>query len=556
MIEQLYTDIDLTPILGFASYLPNAVFAQLLNIRNKVVMFTTGNRFGKTLAMTRAYGAYPILGLCPIADHNIKPEDKCRTIRFAAELLPEDKDNEVKNTVYPQLKQQLVVGLIKKDITSRTPVITVQPMLGGKPAHLEFVSYGQSSQAQAGVERRAIVTDEVCPYEFYEESLPRLATTNGQFIAGCTPVDAGWMYTELYERARFYIRTPIVREYLAKQMGQKYKEVEKTDSKSDICVLQAATDDNPIWKLMIERKKQDIKEGLISKEDFPFETVSEYLDSVFMYDDPDTIAMRRYGIFRQITGAVHKEFSWNTHVIEGKKYFPNGIPKKGIFARSIDYHQSVPWAIIFCYLSEDDELFIWDEMNPDPHGWTTYSICKEMMAKSLDYSFRVNLIDKLANETQTNVVTVNRTATDEINAILREHGRLAYDKDTAFIAWDDKTTIGEAKVSERLINAKICGKPFNNLQMVNGKKVRIPTMWIFDNCKQMPLSLKNWKMESWVDRDSVVTKDPKDKRESKWSHFNCALECVLKDSRFKVRNYSYAPRSDFERAHYFQGSVR
>ncbi len=178
------------------------------------------------------------------------------------------------------------------------------------------------------------------------------------------------------------------------------------------------------------------------------------------------------------------------------------------------------------------------------------------MAKSLDYSFRVNLIDKLANETQTNVVTVNRNATDEINAILREHGRLAYDKDTAFIAWDDKTTIGEAKVSERLINAKICGKPFNNLQMVNGKKVRIPTMWIFDNCKQMPLSLKNWKMESWVDRDSVVTKDPKDKRESKWSHFNCALECVLKDSRFKVRNYSYAPRSDFERAHYFQGSVR
>ena len=502
-------EIDWSPYLGFIDYIDNPVFQTLLGLRNKIVLVVTGNRFGKTRSLTRAM-IYRGMGLSPISEHNIKPEDKCRVIRFASEIMPEDKDHEVKNTVYPFLKSQLPGVMLIKDITARSPVMTFKPMLGGKPAQFEFTSYGQSTQAQAGSERRVIVPDEVCPYDYYEESMPRLATTNGQFMVGCTPVEAGWMYTEIFERARMYVRTPTVREFLKKQYGQKVRQVEKTDSKSDICVLQAATDDNPIWEIMIAKKKQEVKDGIIKLEDFPYDTVSQYLDSVFMYDDPDTIAMRRYGIFRQITGAVHKEFQWNLHVIDGRGYFPDGVPKKWRFGRTIDYHQSVPWAIIFAALSEEDELFIWDEMNPDPHNpdYTTYGICREMLHKSKDYSYRVNLIDKLANETQPNVVTINKTTTMEINAFLRENGRLSFDKDTPFEAWDDKTTTGEDRVRERLINSKICGKPFNNMQKVDGVEKRLPTMWILDNCKQTALSLKNWKMETWIDRDSVVTKDP------------------------------------------------
>ena len=555
MADDRFAEVDWSPYLGFIDYIPNPVFDTLLNIRNKVLLFVTGNRYGKTKSLVRAKGVYPVIGACPIADHNIKPEDKCRVIRFAAELLPEDKDHEVKNTVYPQLKYQLPGTLIKKDITARSPVITVQPMLGGKPAQLEFVSYGQSAQAQAGVERKTIIVDEVCPYEFYEEALPRLATTNGQLCAGLTPVEAGWMYTELYERARMYVRTPTVREFLQRQYGQKVKQVEKTDSKQDICVLQAATDDNPIWPLMLKAKKDEITRGIISIEDFPFDTVGEYLDSVFMYDDPDTVAMRRYGVFRQITGAVHKEFSWQVHVRNLNKYLPDGRPPaKWKFARSIDYHQSVPWAIIWAALSDDDELFIWEEMNPDPHNYTTVGVCMEMLDRSLDYSYRINLIDKLANETQPNVTTVNRTTTMAINDFFREKGRLNWNADTAFEAWDDKTTTGEDRVRERLINAKICGKPFNNLQKIDGREQRLPTLWIGDNCRNMALSLKNWRMESWIDKDAIILKDPKDKKENKWSHFNKALECLLKDSRFKVQNFSYRPRyEDLKPKQYFHG---
>ena len=553
--DALY-EVDWSPYSGYVDYIPNAVFSTLLELRNKIVLLVTGNRLGKTKALTRLM-VYRALGQSKYADHNIKPEDKCRVIRFGAELLPEDKDNEARNTVYPQLKYQLPSTMIKKDITARSPMVTYQPVMGGKPGVFEFVSYGQSSQAQAGVDRRAIVVDEVCPYDFYEESLPRLATTNGQFLAGATPVEAGWMYAEIYERARMYVRTPAVRAFMKKQYGQDVKQVEKTDSNKDICVIQAASDDNPIWELMIQAKKDEIKKGLIKLEDFPFLTVGEYLDSVFMFDDPDTVAMRRYGIFRQITGAVHKEFSWPVHVINPQQYFHGRMPEEWKFARAIDYHQSVPWAIIWAALSEDDELFIWEEMNPDPHNYTTGGICAEMLDKSLDYSYRVNLIDKLANETQPNVTSVNRTTTMEINSFFREKGRLNWNGDTAFEAWDDKTTTGEDRVRERLINAKICGKPFNNLQKIEGKEQRLPTLWIFDNCRQMALSLKNWKMESWIDRDSIITKDPKDKKENKFSHFNKALECLLKDSRFKVANYSYIPREDrLSPGRYFQGAAR
>jgi hypothetical protein len=546
-------EIDWTPYLGFLDFIPTPVFDTLLELRNKIVLFVSGNRLGKTRLLTRAM-IYRAMGRSPYADHNIKPEDKCRVIRFASEIMPEDKEHEVKNTVYPFLKSQLPGNMLIKDITARSPVMTYHPGLGGKPGQFEFTSYGQSTQAQAGAERRVIVPDEVCPYEYYEESLPRLATTNGQFMVGCTPVEAGWMYTEIYERARMYVRTPIVRAFLLKQYGQKVKQVEKTDSKSDICVLQAATDDNPIFELMVAAKKKEIKEGLIKLEDFPYDNVSEYLESVFMYDDPDTVAMRRYGVFRQITGAVHKEFQWSIHVIDGKKYFPNGIPDNWKFARMIDYHQSVPWAIVWIALSPEDEAFVWDEMNPDPHTYTTLGICKEMMDERTergDHRYRINLIDKLASEKQVNT---NTSTTEDMNRIFREWGRLNFDKDTCWESWDDKTTKGEDKVRERLINAKICGRPLNNLQKIDGKEQRLPTLWIFDNCRETARSLKEWKMEQWLERDSIILKDPKDKKENKFSHFNKCLEAVFKDSRFKApTEYMPTGRERLYERTFFQG---
>ena len=65
-------------------------------------------------------------------------------------------------------------------------------------------------------------------------------------------------------------------------------------------VLQAATDDNPtLSRTAIEKK--------------------------YIYDDPDTLATRRYGVFRQTTGRLYNDFNFGIHVIDFMKYFNNGI---------------------------------------------------------------------------------------------------------------------------------------------------------------------------------------------------------------------------------------
>ena len=349
---------DWAPYEGFSGYIGNEVFSTLLSVRNRIVLLLSGNQWGKSLSLTRL-AIYRYMGLSGIPSHNIKPEDKIRTCRFASEMLPTDSDNEVRHTVYPALKTQLPSSMLLKDITIRNPVMSIQPLLGGKPAHFEFVSYGQSAQSKAGQQRRFIIADEVPPYEFHEESMPRLAASDGQIFYGMTPIEAGWTYEEIYERARTYYRTQCVRDFLFKSMGQKFPAVEHTDSLKDICVIQAASDDSPIYKVMLEARKQEIKEGKITKSDFPYETVSEYLDSIYMYDDPDSVAMRRYGVFRQITGAVHKEFNAGIHVIPEKRHFSDGVPKQWKRARMIDYHQAVPWAISFVAISPDNEVFVY-----------------------------------------------------------------------------------------------------------------------------------------------------------------------------------------------------
>jgi len=60
-------------------------------------------------------------------------------------------------------------------------------------------------------------------------------------------------------------------------------------------------------------------------------------------------------------------------------------------------------------------------------------------------------------------------------------------------------------------------------------------------------------METWTDRDSIVLKDQKDKKEGKWSHFNKCLEALLKDSRFRARTVYEDNYRDRSFDSYFKG---
>jgi len=124
--------------------------------------------------------------------------------------------------------------------------------------------------------------------------------------------------------------------------------LEKTDSTFDIAVVQGAMDDNPT----------------LSKSD-----IEALMDGI---DDPDAYLIRRYGIFKQVSGRIFKSFDWNVHYIPKDKWFPEGIPHNWAHFRGIDYHEHINWACGFVAISPWNEAFVYNEFNPSPENMITY----------------------------------------------------------------------------------------------------------------------------------------------------------------------------------------
>ena len=58
--------------------------------------------------------------------------------------------------------------------------------------------------------------------------------------------------------------------------------------------------------------------------------------------------------------------------------------------------------------------------------------------------------------------------------------------------------------------------------------------------------------EQWLRK--ALEKDPKDKKENKWSHFNKCIEAILKDARFRASPYEYSFNRDMtDPKRYFRG---
>jgi hypothetical protein len=487
-----------------------------------------GNRFGKDYHMEGLYLFKMIAGLLPIERFNMRPADKVRTIRLAAENLPTDKDAEVSSPIYPIIKRLFPKSWIKKDITMRNLVMILNDPQGGKEIFLEFVSYSQDVQAGSGVSRKAIFCSELPPYAFLEEQKPRLLEAGGRLIVSLTSTNANYMYNEFFENARIIVRTPAVVGAYKKYLGKDVKKVEKTDSPHDIGVFMAATDDNPIWPDIIEQQ------GLKM-------TVDEYISTYIVGDDPDLVPMRRYGIMKQIGGAIFKDFQWDIHFIGANSTFPNGVPHDWRHGRMIDYHEENPWACIWLALSPENEAFVWKELSPSPANNTILPIAESIGNMTGDYKSHVDLMDPLGAKNQP---SVSISVMQDMNRKFLELKRQGRGTGGLWQSWDTKSTKGRDAVKERLKNARLCGKPFNNKIVRDGRTEILPTLWILDNCKETALSLKNWRLKENKDANARVEKDPKEEPQQKWSHF-----CMCLEAAFKHVAFQHPPRREQFRDH-------
>jgi hypothetical protein len=449
-----------------------------------------------------------------------------RVYRFCAASLPNEKEDtgaegesaETKNTIYPALKKWLPASLILKDITARKFSITIRDVWGGNNIIVEFISYSQTVVTTAGVQRASIFMDEEPPLDFYYEQVPRLVAENGDMIIGCTPAERmSFYYDEIFMKAQTYVRTPII----AKEFG--LKGIEETDRPFDIAVIQAAMDDNPtLDKRTIDKLLENIADN-----------------------DPDTLAVRRFGVFRQATGRIFKDFEYSTHFIIKNRYFPNDIPYTWTHGRFIDYHTKNPWACIYMSLSPENEAFVWSEYSPSPENISIEEIMYNFILQGGDYPISVALVDAFAEAVKKDGVSVK----DDMNTYTRELYQAGKGTFSFWKSWDTKSDRGRDQIKLRLKNALKCGTPFNNKQKVRGQYVRLPTLWILDTCPQAAKHINNWRYEDHMDQRARVTKDAKEAPQQKWSHYPMCMEAAFKEKSFVAK----APRpiKTYQQPRYF-----
>ncbi len=487
----------------------------------------------KTLdSATWIFDTAPKTAVCPECGGKvILHQRNSRTIRFCSETLPGQSANvnkegasaEVKNTQYPELKKWLPKFLIKKDITFRNPAMLIKERYGNGDIIVEFVSYSQSVQSTAGQQRVSVWLDEEPQPEFLEEQFPRLLAEDGDLVISLTPANRiTYMYDDIYEKAGVYYRT----EKIASEF--KLKQIERTDNNSEIAIFQAATDDNPT----------------LSKDDI--ETLFNEID------DPDVLAIRRYGIFKQVSGRIFKSFDFNVHMQDGAKLFPQyernpyGIPYFWTHVRGIDYHEHVNWACVFMAISPQDEAFIYNEFNPSPENMITIDIARELARLGCDYKYRLDLIDPLATKTQTNT---GLSVVDDLNRAFYIYKNEGLGTGANWEAWDTKSTRGRDEIRKRLMNAALVGRPFANKVMRNGREVQLPTLWILKNCVQTAKSLKSWRREEWAMGGGNNTKEMKEVPQQKWSHFCTAIECLFKHEACKPPSSVITRERNYDRFH-------
>ena len=485
-------------------------------------------KYGGGVVYDGAWNCLNIPEVCPHCGGKVsKHERGSHTFRFCSETLPGGKADgeEVKNTQYPELKKWLPKFLIKKDITFRNPSMTVRNIHGDKDITIDFVSYNQTVQSTAGTQRISIWTDEQPDQDFMSEQRPRLLAENGDWIITLTPADyITWVYDDVFEKAAVYYRSENICNYLGDA-----EQIEKTQSDKSICIIQAASDDNPTL-------------------------TKEALESIFSeIDDPDELAIRRYGIFKQVSGRIFKDFEYPIHYVSDEKYFPDGIPSSWVHARGIDYHPQSPWAFGAIALSPTNEAFIYADHFPSPEKYTTREIASQIAHICKMNKYHLDLVDPLIKATKfgSDRDGTAITTLDEFNDCFLEMKRESLCSGGYFQAWDTKGERGRDEIKKRLKNAKTVGKPFNNAVIEKGNKVYLPTIWILKGCKASAESMRKWRWSEYSDKKSAAQKGEKNTPEQKWSHINMVWEAIFKDPRFKVRT---SHRSQPQQYGYFQGA--
>jgi hypothetical protein len=440
--------------------------------------------------------ALRVLGIHPVKKRNVidKP------IRMVSKVVPKDHDDE-ENQQFVEFRRLIPPEMWTRKLTARSKVGKIRRLVGGE-AQVEFMASTQDLDAFMSVQRAAYYQDEEIERVKWDENVMRLSKASseqrgGDVTLSMTPVKGlDWSYDSLWKRATKIFRS--------KRIQRKFglPEVEEQQNDNDIEIFSWSTYDNPV--MTVEGIK-NITRGI---------------------DDEDDLAMRIYGVFRQVSGRIYKVFDSKRHVLSYDDFFDAATFRNYWHYRIVDFHQSKPWYISWVAISPTHEWFVWRELKAFHDRTTSFELRDIIKSESLlhedeEFNHRT-LIDPLAMVPQGNT---NRSVFDDISS-----GDLGLRRCQSA---DTKNSNGRIVTKTRLKNALICGVPGNNLDTKNPPDIRFghyrPTLWFLDSCPEHIEYFRAWRMVDWKTAATKAERVAK-KPSEKWSDYPRNIEFLGADN--------------------------
>uniref|UniRef100_A0A6M3J8J7 Putative terminase n=1 Tax=viral metagenome TaxID=1070528 RepID=A0A6M3J8J7_9ZZZZ len=461
---------------------------EFLNSKANTRVVITGNQAGKTRVSMHDL-ALRILEMHPVSERNRIDAP----IRCISKSLPKNEEDE-ENQQYVEFMKIFPYELIEKNINFIVKHMKVRSP-SGKNHKIEFMSKKQEIDAFMSVQRQTIYQDEEIDKLKWDENQMRLLSTDGDTVLALTPVRGlDWTYDQIWCRAHRIYRSPTLCNVFKFPPLEEFK-----DRDTDIDIFCWATDDNPILSPAAVKRI--------------FDEFDERIDS-------DELAMRRYGVFRQVSGRIYKEFDMGVHVISHDDYWDAKQFQQYWHYRMVDYHQAKPWYASWVAVTPQHEWFVWNELMDRMDTDAMREVIKEKsLVPEYHMNNRMTLFDPLAKEEQSNT---GESMFDHISK--GEKGlRMCEVADT-------KNQQGRNNIMRRLRNALICEVPFNNEN--NGKsKIEndprhegyLPTLWFFETCRGHIEHFRNWRTIEYKQEHTKAQKDEKAIMQ-RWSDYCRNLE--------------------------------
>jgi hypothetical protein len=501
-------DNEWEPLLSFK---PNDIVKRYIHSTAPTRAIFSGNQAGKT-----AGGAYDIAlrltGLHPVAFRN-KIE---KPIRCVSKVKPKQEGDE-ENQQYVELKHLIPKSLIKQDVTARSSIMTIRDPGAGRDKKTEFMARTQDIDAFMSVQRASLYQDEEIDKVKWDENQMRLLRDGGDATITLTPVRGlDWTFDHIWRRADKVFRS--------KAIADKFRlpQIEKKKTCNGIEAFCMATDDNPV---MDPQTIERIFEGIV---------------------DPDELAMRRYGVFRQVSGRIYKLFEPETHCITQEEMFATVKPHQCWHYRIIDFHPDKPWNVSWVMISPAQEWFVWQEYLAHHNVKATNDIrddIKHMSIMPEDNIYnRMTLIDPLAKVQQAN------TGFSPFDDLKRgEYGL------RRLVAADTKNANGRLVVNTRLKNSLDIGRPGNNIAKSAAQEgdprfgAYRPTIWFLDSLHGHIEHFTNWRYVDWRQEHVKAVKTVK-KYSDKWSDYCRNIEFLGAENPvfYEFRESEYEPRKIFQ----------